>query len=265
MRVVVLLLLLANLGFFAWSQGWLAGAGLGPDTQREPQRLAAQVRPAQLRVVPLPAASAPPSGASATASAPAPAASPAHAASAASTPASAPAHPAAPASAASKAPSTATAKSAAVCREIGPFGAMETAALAQAQTSIAAAGLHAVAIKTPVPPQWMVWLGPLSGPGAVQKRLAQIAQSKVKVYAAVTDRPRYEPGISLGVFGSADLANQQLQIVEKQGVTGATVVPRNAGLERTLLRLPGLTPAQLATVDTIAAKLKGQTVKACAP
>jgi hypothetical protein len=265
MRVVVLLLLLANLGFFAWSQGWLAGAGLGPDTQREPQRLAAQVRPGQLQVVPLPAASAPPSGASAAASAPAPAASPARAASAASAPASAPAHPAAPASAASKAQPTATAKSAAVCREIGPFGAMETAVLAQAQTAIAAAGLHAVAIKTPVPPQWMVWLGPLSGPGAVQKQLAQLAQSKVKVYAAVTDRPRYEPGISLGVFGSADLANQQLQIVEKQGVTGATVVPRNAGLDRTLLRLPGLTPAQLATVDTIAARLKGQTVKACTP
>ena len=261
MRVVFLLLLLIDLGFFAWSQGWLAGAGLSPETQTEPQRLALQVHPERLQVEPLPAASA---AAGSRASAPALPASAPRAASAPTAPASTPARPAAAPNPASSAPPSTAAAGSAVCREIGPFGAMETAALAQAQTAIAAAGLHAQAVRTPVPPQWMVWLGPFPSHTALRAQLDQLAQRKVKVYAPVTDRPRYEPGISLGVFTSADLASQQLQMVKKQGVDGASVVPRNAGLERTVLRLPALTAAQVAALDAIATKVKGQTVKPCA-
>lgn len=52
MRALVGLLLLANLLFFAWSQGWLdevAGVRAGGD--REPDRLSRQVRPESLRVL----------------------------------------------------------------------------------------------------------------------------------------------------------------------------------------------------------------------
>lgn len=50
LRVLVLVLLLANALFFAWSRGWL-----GPPPrhgEREPERLAAQVRPESLRLLP---------------------------------------------------------------------------------------------------------------------------------------------------------------------------------------------------------------------
>lgn len=257
MRVVFLLLLLADLGFFAWSQGWLAAAGLGPETQTEPQRLALQVRPERLQVEPLPAASAPATGS--------PAPPEPRAASAPAAPASASSRPdAAPNDAPSASQPTAAAGSG-VCREIGPFGETEADALARAQAAIAAAGLHAQAVKTPVPPQWMVWLGPFSSRDALRAQLDQLAQGKIKVYAPVTDRPRYEPGISLGVFTSADRANEQLQMLKKQGVHGASVVARNAGLERTVLRLSALTPAQVAALDAIAAKMKGQPVRTCNP
>ena len=50
LRTLVGLLLLANVAFFAWSQGWL---GSPPQhSQREPARLAAQVRPETLTVLP---------------------------------------------------------------------------------------------------------------------------------------------------------------------------------------------------------------------
>jgi hypothetical protein len=52
LRLIVLLLLLANAGYYAWSHGLLLAWGLGPTQQSEPQRLAQQVRPEAVRVLP---------------------------------------------------------------------------------------------------------------------------------------------------------------------------------------------------------------------
>lgn len=51
LRLVVLLLLLANGGYFAWSQGLLRSWGLAPVQQAEPQRLQQQIRPEALRLL----------------------------------------------------------------------------------------------------------------------------------------------------------------------------------------------------------------------
>ncbi len=51
LRPLVLLLLLANLALFAWSQGYLRMLGFGPAQQAEPQRLTQQLRPQALRVL----------------------------------------------------------------------------------------------------------------------------------------------------------------------------------------------------------------------
>ncbi len=50
LRLMVLLLVLLNGVYFAWGHGWLLPYGWGPATQREPQRLAQQVRPEALRL-----------------------------------------------------------------------------------------------------------------------------------------------------------------------------------------------------------------------
>ncbi|SFC28529.1 hypothetical protein SAMN05216344_11314 [Polaromonas sp. OV174] len=51
LRVLVLALLLANAGYFAWSQGLLANYGLAPVSQAEPQRLAQQIKPAAIHLL----------------------------------------------------------------------------------------------------------------------------------------------------------------------------------------------------------------------
>lgn len=51
LRLVVVLLVLANGGYFAWSQGWLRGYGLGPAPQREAFRLEQQVRPDAVQIL----------------------------------------------------------------------------------------------------------------------------------------------------------------------------------------------------------------------
>lgn len=59
LRWLVALLLLANLGFLALSSGWLAPAfSLSGSDQREPQRLAAQIDPNSIQVLPPAAADA---------------------------------------------------------------------------------------------------------------------------------------------------------------------------------------------------------------
>lgn len=58
LRLLVLVLLLANGGFYAWTQGWLAPLWPAPSNPREPGRLAAQVRPELITVLTPTAASA---------------------------------------------------------------------------------------------------------------------------------------------------------------------------------------------------------------
>jgi hypothetical protein len=58
LRALVLILLAANVAFFAWSQGWLAMVGLAPANERDPDRLGQQVQPETVRVLSPAAASA---------------------------------------------------------------------------------------------------------------------------------------------------------------------------------------------------------------
>jgi hypothetical protein len=69
LRLVVLALLLANAGYFAWTHGLLADYGIGPFAQAEPQRLTQQIRPEAMRI--LTAAEARQLDSSSTAAAPA--------------------------------------------------------------------------------------------------------------------------------------------------------------------------------------------------
>jgi hypothetical protein len=57
LRLLILLLLLANVTYFSWTQGALSKLGLAPAHQSEPERLQQQVHPELLLVTP--AASAP--------------------------------------------------------------------------------------------------------------------------------------------------------------------------------------------------------------
>ena len=51
LRLAVIVLLLANAGYFAWSQGHLRQWGYGPQEQAEPQRMNQQIRPETLQIL----------------------------------------------------------------------------------------------------------------------------------------------------------------------------------------------------------------------
>lgn len=51
LRLLVLLLVLANAGYYAWSHSMLAAYGFAPVAQTEPQRVAQQIKPEALRIL----------------------------------------------------------------------------------------------------------------------------------------------------------------------------------------------------------------------
>jgi hypothetical protein len=52
LRLLMLVLLLANVGYYAWTQGQLTGIVSAPPHQREPERLQQQVRPEAIQLGP---------------------------------------------------------------------------------------------------------------------------------------------------------------------------------------------------------------------
>ena len=53
LRALLALLIVANLLYFAFASGWLDGVGLSALGDREPDRLAKQVRPQTIRLLPM--------------------------------------------------------------------------------------------------------------------------------------------------------------------------------------------------------------------
>ena len=272
LRTSLLVLILANLVFYLWSHGTLRALGLGPHAVGEPQRLQQQLDPARLTLLPTPAtvpgsspatASLPsslrtstPASTSAASSASKPAA-PASAAPAASRPASAPTP--APTAAASAAGAHTT-----VCLQLGPY----TSAQASVGAALRAAGLAPVARQSPLPPQWMVLMGPFNDAAALHRKLAELSTLKLRAgsYAPVVDRPRWEPGVSLGVFRTRAAAEQELAKVRARGVTSAHVVQRNLGLDGSYWRLADLDAAAAARLRGLDATALGhRTPQPCEP
>ena len=86
LRLAVIVLLLANAGYFAWSQGHLRPWGWAPQEQAEPQRMNQQIRPETLQILKVNASK---TSSSAPMPAPATPAAPAASTAATDTPASA--------------------------------------------------------------------------------------------------------------------------------------------------------------------------------
>jgi hypothetical protein len=283
LRKLVLLLLLGNLVLWAWSHGALAAFGWAAPRGGEPQRLREQVHASNLvllgtdgqplaasapvsatapaKAVASPASSAqaassppptssgpaaPSSGARAgsapAASAPA-ASSKAHAG-AAATAASAPAAAAsaAPARSASGALTQASAQ-ATSCARIGPYTGQADPKLGAA---LQAAGLRAQALRQDLPEQWMVFMGPYANSTDLQRKLDELRRLSLPAgsFIQVTGRPRYEPGISLGVFDQRAQAQVQLKRLQAHGVQTAHVVQRNLGMQAQYWVLPALNADQ---------------------
>ena len=167
LRGLLLVLLLANLAFFVWSQGGFGAAGgAAAGSEHEPERLARQVHPEAVQLLTPPVAASTP--------APAPQASAASAAASSASATDAASAPSAPASEAASSPA--------------PVEASASAAIpasAASMTSAASASVAVVAAPAPPPPPAppgtrCLEAGPFSGVELATAETALAANAKTR-------------------------------------------------------------------------------------
>ena len=234
LRLAVIVLLLANAGYYAWSQGWLHSWGLAPGEQSEPQRLAQQIRPETLRI--LQARETPPVAPSAASEAtvsPAPSPAPAPAA---------------------------TTASATVCLQAGTLDQRQADAVRTAAAALPQGSWKLES--TPIPGRWMVYIGRFADDEALDKKRAELRARKVPFDRP--NNPTLEPGLSLGRFSSEEAAQRALTTLSNQGVRTARVVVERAEAPGFTLRLPALDSATRAQVETqLRPALGEKTLRTC--
>ena len=236
LRALVLLLLLANGGYYAWSQGLLREWGMAPHEQAEPQRMANQIRPELLRVLPVAGAK--------------PAVPPA------SPPTVNPPVPDAPAS---NAPETiATSAVQGECLQAGIFDAAQADALRRA-ASVLPAGSWRLEPAT-LPGRWMVYMGRFADAEQVAKKRSELRDLNVAY-----DRPNsaLEPGLSLGRFSTEEAAQRGLTNLTAKGVRSARVVQERLDLPGFMLRLPEADAQLRAQVESLRGALAGKALRPC--
>lgn len=272
LRPLVVMLAAANIGFWAWSQGALDGlTGVPHDSDREPQRLAAQIAPERLEILrtelPASAASAASAahGAASAASATAAAAT-AAASSAASTVAAASAPPAEASAAALTPPTAAPVPTPApvptVCLEAGPFNAAEwrTAQVALRRVLDDSSWTLTSREKAGT---WMVYVGPYKSREIMARRADQLRQLEIAFEEARDLPDEYIPGFVFGRYGvEADARALQTRLTS-QKIRYVRVVPLVRPAVSHTVRIPKADPAMRARLAALKPRLSGNAFEPC--
>lgn len=265
LRSLVLILVIVNAAFYAWSHGWLNKVvGVQPDAQHEPQRLALQVQADKI-VVAAPIAPRPgntkkttaakqdDTGATATAAEASASATDSVATGTAVTASSASAPKAidkvaekalvAASSTPSAAASTPLAQTNAakkseggICIEAGPFNASEYASVEATLKPLLPAGAwtsHAVAIQG----LWLVYMGPYPDPDMLQRKQAELRHIKGLNFEEVRTPANLAQGISLGRYTKLEEAEAGLNVLRNRGIRTARVVNVRPSMEVQIVRV----------------------------
>ena len=229
LKALVLLLALANLVFFAWTQGWIDGpTGVRARGDREPERMGQQVQPELVQILPALAAK--------TGSA------------AAALPAAAPASmPAPPVPLA--------------CLEAGPFSATEVAAAEAAVRATLPDGSW-VSVKSGRPGLWMVYLGKFKDRDDQQKKQEELRALRVE-YDELRGPPELLPGLSLGRFEERANAVNALEKFALRGIRSAKVIEVRTPASNVLLRIDKAGPALVAQAAALSSAALGKGFVLC--
>lgn len=223
LRALVLVLLLANAAYFAWTQGWLMALGLAPVPQAEPQRLAQQIKPEAIRLLGSPAPAA-------TASEPAAAAS--------AVPPATPGE----------------------CLQAGLFSEVQVNALRLRLQSTLPEGSWAF---SPVvePGRWIIYMGRYANEEMVAKKRSELRARGVKFEPV--QNPGLNPGLSLGHFDNKAEADRELAKDAERGVRTARVIQERPEVRGQRLTVPAADAALKAQLEILKPRLAGKVLVAC--
>ena len=279
LRALVLVLVLVNAVFWAWTQGQVPWLGLLPEEAgREPQRVARQQDPQALRL--LPDATMPARRDPATTDPAASASAPNAQDNAASDPlvgavpsaASAVLDADAAASSASEPGSSATAIDAASagaaalpsgsCLEAGPFAGNELAAIEAALLKVAQRRDWVVqAIDSPG--VWLIYMGVFSSRQESLGKQGELRRLGIG-FEEVLNPPELRPGLSLGRFSEGARANERLAELRRKGINSARVIAATNTRTLHVVRLPQPSSALQAKLAQMDQGLLGKSFVPCA-
>lgn len=256
------LLLVANAVLFGLLRGYF---GAGATERREPQRLAQQLRPEALTVLPanseklvVPARTQ----ADTPADTPA-AADPATAAPAAAATSTAPATPATPA--ATPAQLATAAPAAASCTEVGNFTATDARRFSGQLASLNL-GDKLVQKLTQDVTSHMVYIPPQEGRDGAERRAAELKRLGINdfyVIPASFPNPALRDGVSLGIFRTEDAAKAYVGQLIGRGLRSARIIARRSGAGKQVFQLHDLSPEARSALDRIKGDFPDQEVRAC--
>lgn len=230
LRALVLLLLLANAGFWVWRQGWLEPLhgviGARPEGEREPGRMARQVRPEMVELLTPEAVSA----------------------------AQRPAAPPAVARASGAAP-------AAVCLEAGPYTAAELAAVQPALQAAWPGGAWAVREVPGVGGGWWVVMGPFFDAEQLQTKHDELRRRGIAPEQAST--PGAAPLLILSRHDSREAAELELTALGERDVRTARVIEGTARVTRAVRVAQADAPTQALLAGLPAERLRGKPFVPC--
>ena len=233
LRLAVIALLLANAGYYAYTQGWLRSAGLVTPEQAEPQRLQQQIRPETLKVLRT-------QGSTAAPTPPTPPAAAADAGASADT-------------------AAAPAADAGECLQAGIFDEKQATALRTAAASLPQGSWTLE--PTPITGRWMIYMGRFDDQDTLDKKRAELRARKVDFDRA---GGTLELGLSLGRFSTEEAAQRGLTALNAQGVRTARVVLERQAATGFILKLPAVTDAQRQQwLATLRPAMAGKTLGSC--
>lgn len=267
LRWAIVLLVLANAGYFAWTQGYLDGLGMAAPEQREPQRLAAQVKPEVQRLLngpkgtDAPVATAPVLTPPQAPTAPAPETPPA-------APAPAPTAEAPPPPAQSSPPKTAPLPATASAAN-APRECWQATGFTEAQTELLRAELALLGLpasswqfsENRSSGRWIVYMGRYDNAEQLERKKAELRALGVQFRELTASG--LAPGLALGTYSTEAAARQALQQAEQGGVRTARVAQERAESVSFSVRLPAITDAQRAAVDGLREAMAGKTLRRC--
>ena len=227
LRLIVLLLILLNAGFYVYAQGYLAALGFAPAVQTEPHRVNQQIRPEAMRVIglnkagQLPIAN-PPAQGNANVSA-------------------------------STGPTE--------CLQVGVFNEEQTFVLRERVASVLPQGSWVIENATE-PGRWLVYMGKYSNDEAVARKKSELRG--LGVVFEVLGNPALAPGLQLGNFASRADAEQALARIARKGVKTAKIIEDRAEQRGQRLRLAAVDAGLRSQLDGIQSLLAGKAFRPCA-
>lgn len=232
----MLLLLVANVAFWAYSQGHLAMLGLAPIDPREPHRLAEQVAPEALVVL--------------NATRPTPDALP-------TTPQTTPPMPQVVNETDEPPAPTPLIPEASPAPVVLPATCWQATGMPRPQEILVRAALENMdglngrwsLIEGLLPARWIVYLGPFPSDAALQQRRAELRRANVDHRELAV--PNLSPGLALGTYSTQEAARRALADVTRQGVSGARVVQERPDTPIYTLKLEGVTDTQRRQIEAM--------------